>query len=149
MESLAASLAATRHNEKDEIALRNAYKRLIKSHSRKDAGLEARADAMFHLAIAEAAHNVVLLHVMRSLFSLLGRSIRYNLENLYTQPGMFELLRDQHYHLLQAILKRDPKAAMAASEHHISHVEHTLSQLDLVRQRVARSTRRSAGLVAV
>ena len=145
MESLAASIAATRHTEKDKISLRNAYKRLIVSHGQDDPVLEARADAAFHLTIAEAAHNIILLHVMRSLFSLLRRSIRYNLENLYTQPGMFEQLRDQHYHLLTAILNGDPEAAFAASEQHINHIETTLSHMDITREREARSTRRSLG----
>ena len=149
MESLAASIAATRHTEKDKVLLRDAYKRLIVSHSRDDPVLEARADAEFHLTIAEAAHNVILLHVMRSLFSLLKTSIRYNLENLYTQPGMFEQLRDQHYHLLTAILNGDPESAFAASEQHIDHIEKTLAQIDLAREREARSVRRCVGLTPI
>jgi len=145
MESFAASIAATRHTEKDKVSLRAAYKRLIVSHGRDDPVLEARADAAFHLTIAEAAHNIVLLYVMRNLFSLLRKSIRYNLENLYTQPDMFEQLRDQHYHLLTAILNRDPEAAFAASEEHIDHIEKFLSQIDIANKREARSTRRSVG----
>ena len=34
------------------------------------AELAARADAQFHLAIAEASHNLVLVQVMQSLFTV-------------------------------------------------------------------------------
>jgi DNA-binding FadR family transcriptional regulator len=145
IESLAASLAAERHTATDKDMLRATYKRLIESHRLSDPTLEARADADFHLAIGEASHNVVLLHVMRSLFSLLKKSIRFNLENLYTHAGMFEQVRDQHYHLLTAILDGDPAGARAASERHIDQVEKTLFRLDITRQREAQSNRREIG----
>ena len=145
IESLAASLAAERRTDTDKDNLRATYKRLIESHRLGDPALEARADADFHLAIGEASHNVVLLLVMRSLFSLLKKSIRFNLENLYTYGGMFEKVRDQHYHLLTAILNGDSDAARAASDLHIDQVEKTLFRLDITRQREAQSTRREAG----
>ena len=145
IESLAASLAAERHTATDKEMLRSTYKRLIESHVLGDQSLEAGADADFHLAIGEASHNVVLLHVMRSLFSLLKKSIRFNLENLYSYPGMFEQVRDQHYHLLTAILKGDAAAARTASDYHINQVEKTLSQIDMDRQRQARAARRETG----
>ena len=47
---------------------------------------EARADASFHLAIAEASHKLVLAQVTRALFDLLQVSISRNLEKLYTLP---------------------------------------------------------------
>ena len=145
IESLAASLAAERRTDTDIQVLRTAYKRLIDSHRLGDPALEARADADFHLAIGAASHNVVLLHVMRSLFSLLKKSIRFNLENLYGHTGMFEQVRDQHYHLLKAILNGDSDAARTASDNHIDQVEKTLFRLDITRQREARSVRREIG----
>ncbi len=126
LESLSAYYAASRRTESDIEQIRSYYKRLIISHSRQDATLEAKADANFHLAIAEASHNVVLVHVMRSLFSLLRKSIRYNLENLYTQPGRFEHLRDQHYHLMTAIINGDLEHARSASDGHIDYIERFL-----------------------
>ncbi len=145
IESLAASLAAERRTSTDKAMLRATYKRLIESHQLGDPSLEAKADADFHLAIGEASHNVVLLHVMRSLFSLLRKSIRFNLESLYTHAGMFEQIRDQHYHLLTAILNGDPAAARAAADYHITQVEKTLFRLDISRQREAQSERREIG----
>ncbi len=146
IESLAAYYAAERRTDADIGNLRETYKRLIVSHQSKDALLEAKADADFHLAIAEASHNVVLVHVMRSLFSLLRKSIRYNLESLYTQPGRFELVRDHHYQLMSAIIHGDQEAAPSASDKHIDFVETTLLKMDTQRQREARASRRAEGI---
>ena len=87
---------------------------MIASHGEGDAVVEAKADADF-IWRSVRLHNVVLVHVMRSLFSLLRRSIHYNLENLYQRPDNFKHLGDQHYHLMNAIIDGDP-AAKAASD---------------------------------
>ena len=146
IESLSAYYAASRRTESDIEQIRTCYKRLIISHSLKDAALEAKADAHFHLAIAEASHNVVLVHVMRSLFSLLRKSIRYNLENVYKQSGRFEHVRDQHYHLMTAIINGEPDDARSASDRHIDYVERVLIDTDSQRQREARANRRALGV---
>ena len=146
IESLSAYYAASRRTESDIEQIRSCYKRLIISHSRQDAALEAKSDANFHLAIAEASHNVVLVHVMRSLFSLLRKSIRYNLENVYAQSGRFEHVRDQHYHLMTAIINGDPDNARSASDRHIDYVERVLIDIDSQRQREARANRRALGV---
>ena len=144
--SLASYHAAARRTQTDIELLRAAYKRMIASHGEGDAVVEAKADADFHLAIGEASHNVVLVHVMRSLFSLLRRSIHYNLENLYQRPDNFKHLRDQHYHLMNAIIDGDPDAAKEASDEHISYVERTLQDMNIHRRREARAHRRATGL---
>lgn len=146
IESMAAYHAAARRTQTDIEVLRDAYKRMVISHGEGDAVLEAKADADFHLAIGEASHNVVLVHVMRSLFSLLRRSIHYNLENLYQRPDNFKHLRDQHYHLMNAIIEGNPKAAKAASDSHIKYVEKTLREMNVRRRREARANRRISGM---
>ena len=140
IESLAAHYAALRRTTADKSALRQSYKALITSHAQRDPSLEAQADADFHLAIAEASHNVVLVQVMRSLFALLHSSMRFSLENLYThQPAIFDNLRDQHYHLLNAILNGDPEQARVASDNHINYVEKSLAEIDAARSPQANS----------
>ncbi len=46
---------------------------------------EGAADARFHLAIAEASHNAVLLHTIRGLFDLLKRNVVTNIGGMYQQ----------------------------------------------------------------
>ena len=60
--------------------------------------------------------------------------MRFSLENLYThQPAIFDNLRDQHYHLLNAILNGDPEQARVASDNHINYVEKSLAEIDAAR----------------
>ncbi len=103
---------------------------------------EAEADAEFHLSIAEAAHNVVLLHIMRGLFDLLRRGILSSREKLYTRPGVRDALIRHHRELYEAIVRGDARAARRAASDHLEFVEETLRQIDRESQREERSRRR-------
>ena len=149
IDSMAAYYAAKRRTETDMLVLKTAYKRMIVSHGQDDTLVEAAADTDFHLAIGEASHNVVLVHVMRSLHSLLEKSVHYNLENLYQRPDNFKHLRDQHHHLMAAIIEGDAGGARTASDAHVGYVEKALDELATQRQREDRANRRAAGLAAL
>ena len=97
IESMAAYHAAARRTQTDIELLRSAYKRMIASHGEGDAVVEAKADADFHLAIGEASHNVVLVHVMRSLFSLL-RSTSSKRFSTFSRQSSTVILAPQFFH---------------------------------------------------
>src|SRR3974377_1481344 len=78
IEGQAASLAATRATDVDRAALKECCERMRKAHEIDDPSEEAGADADLHLLVYEAAHNVVLLHVMRVFSELLRNDILYN-----------------------------------------------------------------------
>jgi hypothetical protein len=63
--------AAIRATPEDRDRLRESYEHTVALHGHEDPMEEARADASFHLAIAEASHNLVLAQVTRALFDLL------------------------------------------------------------------------------
>ncbi|WP_020559168.1 FCD domain-containing protein [Thiofilum flexile] len=88
LEGNAAWYAALRATEEDKAHIQTCFERMIQLHGKGNPLEEAQADAAFHLAIAEASHNLVLLHVMRSLFDLLQNSISHSLDKLYTLPVM-------------------------------------------------------------
>ena len=46
---------------------------------------EAQLDAQFHMAIIEASHNVVMLHMMRSMYQLLRDGVFYNRQVMFKQ----------------------------------------------------------------
>ena len=56
---------------------------MMDAHGKDDPAGEAEADAAFHLSIAEASHNLVLLQVMRGLFELHQTNISQSREALY------------------------------------------------------------------
>lgn len=87
---------------------------------------EAALDAEFHLSILEASHNVILLHMMRSMFDLLKQGVFYNRQTMFRQRAIREQLLRQHKDINAALQSRDPAAARGAIETHLGFVEATL-----------------------
>jgi len=71
----------------------------------------------FHTAVAEASGNQTLLLATRLLRSLYFESARYSRRN----PESYVTLLADHEKIFSAIRKRDPQAAIAASENHMRH----------------------------
>jgi GntR family transcriptional repressor for pyruvate dehydrogenase complex len=97
------------------------------AQGKRDAGDEARLDADFHLAIIEASHNIVMLHMMRSMYDLLREGVFYNRTVMFKQRTTRDTLLDQHRAINTAIQARDPAAARAAVEAHLTFVEGALA----------------------
>lgn len=104
---------------------------------------EGLADARFHLAIAEASHNVVLLHTIRGLFDLLRGNVITNIGGMYTHRSETRaMLIEQHRSLYQAIKAGDAELARQLSNQHIEYVCEVLAEVDEEQLRVQRSERR-------
>lgn len=142
LEANAAFYAAERATAEDKQRIQACFEQMIHVHGSPDPMDEARADAAFHLAIVEASHNLVLLHVMRGLFDLLQNSISHNLDKLYTIPRVFEPLTEQHRALMQAVVEGRPEDARQAAQSHLSFVEESIRAIDSEEARKARSMRR-------
>ena len=106
-----------------------------------DAATQARADAQFHMAIAEASHNAVLRQVMAGLFDLLRQSISQSLERLYLIPRTAQVLDDQHRAIATAIRDGRAEDARDAARQHLDFVEQTLRQIEEDAARRHRSSR--------
>ncbi len=145
LDGAAAWHAATRATPDDKDRLRRSFEHMIAMHD--DPMAEARADAAFHLAIAEASHNLVMLQVSRALFDLMQVNISQNLEKLYTLPRVFEPLSMQHRELLDSIVAGDPRRAREAAHVHIDFVHTSLKSIDEDEARKARSFRLTSGKV--
>lgn len=142
LEGIAAYYAALRGTEADRHIIGLRHGEWLEFHEQKDATAEARADAEFHLAIAEAAHNVVLLHTMRTLFSLLEENIVRNLEYIYEAETMRGMIKSQHAQLRDAVLSGNPQEARSAAHGHLAYVEEIRLQKDEAESRNMRSLRR-------
>ena len=149
LEGNAAWHAAIRATDEDKEHIKDCYEKMIGLHGGKDPMDEARADAEFHLSIVEASHNLVLLHMMRGLFTLLQNSISHNLDKLYTLPRVFEPLSNQHRVLMEAVIAGDPEAARQAAQNHLAFVEDSLQDIDKEEVRKTRSLRRLTTLNAL
>lgn len=142
VETMAASLAATRANAVDLDAIRAAMDRIDAAHERGDPRDEADADADLHIAIYEASHNVVLLQVMRALAVMLRTGVLRNRDTLFALPRVRDFLRDQHRTIFEAILARDPAAAGAAAQAHLDYTRQALREIREAESRLEMSLRR-------
>lgn len=84
-----------------------------------DLDVLSERDAQFHVAIAEASQNLVLVRVMLALLDLLETARRESL----SIPGRAELSLDQHERILEQIEARNPETAYKAMLDHLDSVE--------------------------
>jgi GntR family transcriptional repressor for pyruvate dehydrogenase complex len=130
LEMVAAYFAAQRVTKDDRLHLRRAYDNMIKTRTKRDSLADAEADADFHLAVAEASHNVALVHVMRGIYNLLRMCMHHAWDVMYREPGSVRLLHEQHKAMLDAILAGNADRAREAAHLHLSFVRETLQQRD-------------------
>ncbi|MGV8953031.1 MAG: FadR/GntR family transcriptional regulator [Cypionkella sp.] len=127
MEGLAAERAARLGSDTDLKVIDTIFQKMEAAHQKRDPSEEAELDANFHMAIIEASHNVVMLHMMRSMYDLLRRGVFYNRQVMFRNKMTRDNLLDQHRAINQAILSRNPQAARAAVEAHMNFVELSMS----------------------
>ena len=129
LEGLAAERAAAQATDADRAVIGAAFARMAEAHARRDPAREARLDADFHMSIVEAAHNVVMLHMMRSMLELLRRGVFYNRETLFALEGERDALLEQHRAIRDAVLSGEGGAARRAVEAHLDHVAARLGEI--------------------
>lgn len=109
----------------------------------QDSDAEAKAVTQFYLAVAEASHNIVLLHLVRILTPLTEQNIRLNLAALQQRDGYADKLNEHRRRLMQAVISREPELARQASNGHLAYIEEALLEVSKERSRIERSLRRS------
>ncbi len=145
VESSAAAMAAERGTEVDRDLIRAAFAAMERAHGLDDPTEEADADADFHMALYEAGHNVVMLHIMRSLSDMLRGEVFYNRARLYRRQGVRELLLEQHRAIHDAVVAGQPDAARDAALAHITFTRDALKEIAKADARLEVSLRRIAG----
>ncbi|NCP63833.1 MAG: pyruvate dehydrogenase complex transcriptional repressor PdhR [Paraglaciecola sp.] len=142
LEGMAAYYAALRGQPEDYQALQLALEQLSGENESTDNAAEAKALVHFYLTMAQAAHNMVLLHAMRSLRSMLQDNIKRNLDVLMNQADAQQAINQQRKKIVQAILARDPELARHASNEHLAYIEETLLNINRQDMRMQRALRR-------
>ena len=146
LEASCAYYAALRATEVDRERLTAAFDALQDCYTRDDEVSrieEGAADARFHLAIAEASHNAVLLHTIRGLFDLLKRNVVTNIGGMYQQRSETrDMLINQHRDLYLAIIEGRAEQAREVSTRHQLYVQEVLEEVRQEVQRMARAERR-------
>lgn len=128
MEGLAAERAAKLGTDTDLKVIDTIFHKMVEVHPKRNATDEARLDADFHLAIIEASHNVIMLHMMRSMYQLLREGVFYNRQIMFKQRTTRSELLDQHKAINDALQTRDPVAARRAVSEHLDYVQKALEE---------------------
>lgn len=148
LEADCAYYAALRATEVDRRNLADAWKALKTCYQKPapgDVEAEGIADARFHMAIAEASHNLVLLHTMRGLFSMLKRNIVTNIGGMNARQAQTRQgLMDQHDALYTAIAEGRADDARAIAGSHIEFVQQAISEHTESERRRQRALRRES-----
>ncbi|MCH4565485.1 FCD domain-containing protein [Halomonas sp. EGI 63088] len=128
IESYIAEFAATQVTKNDIRRMREAL-----DMERKNIDLEATdydGDKMFHLAIAEATQNSVLVDVLLNLWERRERSPMWKqLHSHITDQTYRKKWLVDHDNILTAIQRRNPNDARQAMWQHLENVKNTLMEL--------------------
>jgi len=111
-----AALAAERVKDEDLVAMREAVAVMERSQTDPEAYIEADLD--FHLALAEAAANPLILSLIDSIVGLL-REQRIKIFNVEGGPQRGQI---HHKRILEAMERRDPEMARSAMRAHLEQV---------------------------
>jgi len=111
-----AALAAARIHEPELMTMREAVAVMDRAGQDPDAYIEADLD--FHLALAEAASNPLILSLLDSIVGLL----REQRLRIFRVPGGPERGQIHHKRILEAVEKRDSEKARQAMREHLEQV---------------------------
>ncbi|MEL6646442.1 MAG: FCD domain-containing protein [Pseudomonadota bacterium] len=128
LESLAAERAAQMASDTDLAVVAEIFAKMEAAHAKTNPAEEAQLDAEFHMAILEASHNVIMLHMMRSMFQLLREGVFYNRQIMFKQRTTRQSLLDQHRAIHEALKAREPESARRAVVAHLDFVTSCLRQ---------------------
>jgi GntR family transcriptional regulator, transcriptional repressor for pyruvate dehydrogenase complex len=110
------ALAVTRIDDQQLTMMREAVAVMDRSMKQPEAYIEADLD--FHLALAEAAGNPLILSLLDSIVGVL-RNQRLGIFGVDGGPGRGQM---HHKRILEAIERRDPVAAREAMQAHLEQI---------------------------
>jgi len=112
------------------------------AHRANDVEAIAQTDADFHFAIYAAAHNVMLLQVMRSLETVLRSNVYLNRKNLFVHRRDKEQQLAEHRAIFESIVARCPQDAEQAARRHMTSAMTTQREIHAEEQRLETALRR-------
>jgi GntR family transcriptional regulator, transcriptional repressor for pyruvate dehydrogenase complex len=122
----AARSAALHHKEEDLIPLKEAIEEMEQAQINGEIGEDA--DMRFHMAIANATHNDILIHLMRSVSEVMVGVLRETREVLIYSEQKTGSLIQEHQMIYDAIQAREPEQAYQFMLTHLTNVEKSLEK---------------------
>jgi GntR family transcriptional regulator, transcriptional repressor for pyruvate dehydrogenase complex len=83
---------------------------------------KAEDDVRFHLAVAQASHSAVYMHLLSVIRDILTAMLEYHRYQLFSTPDDDLMVNTQHRAVVAAIRSRNPEAAAQAMHKHLAFV---------------------------
>ncbi|QMW24426.1 FadR/GntR family transcriptional regulator [Sandaracinobacteroides saxicola] len=150
-ESEVCALAAARITPEQIIALELLVDEMRRENER-DVVMSEDADRRFHVQIAAATCNSVMVDTVEALWAARARSPQTKLLTLKAQQAGIIPREDEHSAIVDALRRRDPEAARRAMHTHLSRAVDSLlaatevHEVEQARARVAAERQRYAAL---
>jgi GntR family transcriptional repressor for pyruvate dehydrogenase complex len=124
LEISTAEMAALHRNEEDLDNMNNALYGLEKT----DKMNSWEADYTFHIAIAEATKNRVIVQLMQTIATIMKKALVGCHQIISSDPAVSETILQQHIQIYEAIKEGKPQKARENMLLHLTHVEGLLQK---------------------
>jgi GntR family transcriptional repressor for pyruvate dehydrogenase complex len=142
LEGVTSYYAALRGTPSEFDDIRHAFLSIEQLADSDDLDLVAAAVVKFYLAIADASHNVMLLHLLRGLKDLLIHNVKENLVVFQSHNEIRQQLNLHRTELMETIVNGEPEQARQANRRHLAYIEKSLLALDQDNNKLQGSVRR-------
>lgn len=118
----AVEVAAERRTSENLAEIKKALSDMLNANGNEDLGNQA--DLNFHLAIAKAAHNELLLNLMNHISDIMVSTMKDTRKLwLYSTKSSWDRLNEDHQNIYDAIEASDKEKAKRLMYHHLNNVE--------------------------
>lgn len=125
----AVEVAAKNFTEEDKEEIQQAIA-MMEEELDQPGELGDEADWKFHMSIAKATHNPILIDLVNNISNLMIHSIKETRRLfIVKEPGYKQASYEEHSRICEAIINRDPVEAKKQMEIHLNHVERLLKSV--------------------
>lgn len=128
LEGEAAYFAALRATDEQLAKIEREYNAMLVRSSGTTTLAKAKADLRFHMMIAEASHNLLVMSFSQIFYNRNFNAIYGVLDRTFKKFGRYpDGISAQHTQIYQALMNRDAQLARKVA---IEHIEYTRAQLE-------------------
>jgi DNA-binding FadR family transcriptional regulator len=135
IEPAIAALAATQRPDDALKIMSNILDRVLADHSRNQVvgDVFSEGDREFHIEIARATGNSILIATQQMIHDLMGQKLWLALmrHSSIATPGRFEEAMVEHQGILEAIRSRESQLASSRAKAHLMRVEKIMQEAEL------------------
>ena len=123
-----AALAAKRATKEELAAIDESISLMVEEV--KNGGIGDESDAEFHLALAKASHNPLLIRLMETIADLMKHTYQATRKQLFLDQETLEEVYNSHFNVAQAIRERDAELARSRMKDHLEMVDNRMEFLN-------------------